>query len=335
MSRYNHADHLIDQYYPYLDKGFIALKDYIGSDESIEAAARVSYQQGTRQKSDCRNLIRYLVRNKHTSPLEQGSVIFHFKAPLFIIQQILRHRTAKLNQESFRYSEVKEEYYNIDSDEWRTQSATNKQGSEGVVAEWPEGKQEEYAGEYGQFFPTPGDYLDFQQQLLNNKQALVYRERLELGVAKEIARKDIPVSTYSSLYWKMDIHNLFHFLKLRLDPHAQKEVRDLAYLMACIVKEVYPICFEAFEDYAHNAITLTRLDRMLLSYIYDQWGVGGPSIPEQFVGEMRDVVNKNGIELGMGKRELDEFWNKLELPQETSFVLPKPMEIDQEESQSV
>lgn len=237
MSRYNHADTLIGDKYDLLGSGFVELVDYYGSDESIENAARVSYTKGTRQVSDRIKLINYLVSNRHTSPLEQACVTFHLRAPLFVIQQILRHRTAKINQESFRYSEVKNDY--MTALEWRSQSSTNKQCS----------------GD-----PIKNPVLSIHEKTLHQHLDNVYQERINSGVAREQARKDIPVSTFSELIWTMDIHNLLHFINLRYHKHAQIEIREYAYIFACFIKQIYPITFDAWYNHIFNSVQLSMSD---------------------------------------------------------------------------
>lgn len=296
MSRYNHADNVLDRYFQVLDHGFIAVKDYFGSDEAIEAAARVSYQSGTRKTSDTRNLIRYLVRNNHSSPIEQASITFHMRLPLYVIQQLLRHRTAKLNQESFRYSEVPELNHIVGTN-WRIQSTSNKQGSDGNI------------------------YGDSVQDLKNEEILLlehcknVYNARIDAGVAREQARKDIPVSTYSSMYWTMDVRNLLHFMDLRCDSHAQEEIRAYANIIAGFVKEIFPITFEAWYDYSYGSVTFSRLERKLIYKLKD-YGVDSLSEYKSI-----DWGIPLHAELGMSDREFNEFWLKQNLPEENDFTL--------------
>ncbi len=301
MSRYNHADKLLDLYFPVLDNGFISVKDYFGSDEAIECAARVSYQSGTRQVSDRRNLLRYLMRHNHSSPLEQASITFHMRLPLFVIQQLLRHRTAKLNQESFRYSEVPDIKNVVGEGEWRLQSTNNKQGSFGQIDD--------------QLIMNELRSTEIELHNLSNS---VYNMRLERGVAREQARKDIPVSTYSSMYWTMDVRNLLHFMSLRCDSHAQLEIRMYANVIAGLVKEIFPIVFEAWYDYVFGAVNFTRLDRKFLVQLIGHYQVDDfANVREQYLTDRLEYHK----EVGMGERELAEFWDKVTVPDEKDFTL--------------
>lgn len=239
-----------------LDKGFVVLKSVYGSDAEICEAARISYGKGTKSVSDDRNLIRYLVRHKHTSPLEQCSATFIIKLPLFVMGQLVRHRTAKLNQYSGRYSEMPEEYFHLGT-EWRSQSQTNKQGSESKLEYEPIHFED-------QCQPYYAEDIAFTEN----------KNRLEKGMARELARSCLPQSTYTICVWQMDLHNLMHFLKLRMDKHAQKEIRDYADVIYELVKPKFPIAFEAFEDYVLNARTfsvneLKMMKELLEYYVID------------------------------------------------------------------
>jgi len=299
---------LIGKCFKVLDKGFVGLVSYHGTDQLIESAARVSYQAGTRKVSDTKNLIRYLYRNNHHSPFELPNLTFHLKMPLFVIQQLLRHRTAKLNQESHRYSEIKDEFYELNKNEWRLQSNNNKQGSNGTL------NLEE------------GILCSSEQDVLLSKSYTIYEDRINRGIAKEIARKDIPHSVYSQMYWQSDLRNLLHFLKLRCDSHAQQEIRNYANVIACITKELFPIAFEAWYDYAFSASNWTRLDKQYHSYLMLY---GAENDMEETLKVVYDAAIKtnwktglqeNGLEnqdiiyakqIGMTQREFNEFWDKL------------------------
>lgn len=322
------ADEVLDLYFPVLDHGFVALKDYMGTDDDIESAARVSYAKGTRKISDTANLIRYLFRHQHHSPLEMVSLKFHLRMPLYVIQQLLRHRTAKINQESFRYSEVPDLVQRTGTDEWRLQSKDNKQGSSGKLEVWPEGWTTQFVqymdgypvqpqwivtspdGQRTVYFnePSPSDYLSKNEDLFLQQSKGQYKQRIDFGVAKEQARKDIPVSTYSSLYWKMDLRNLLHFLRLRTDSHAQLEIRAFANVIAGIVQRVCPISYQAWVDYAYCAQSFTRLDMLMLGWCTEQ--LSHCPIEEWEYNYICMHAHKHE-EMGMGKRELDEFWKKL------------------------
>lgn len=213
----------------------VRLVDYMGEDTSIVQAARVSYGNGTKSVSEDRQLIRYLMRNWHTTPFEMVEFKFHVKVPIFVARQWLRHRTASVNELSARYSVVKDEYWI--PDEYRTQSTTNKQGSSNFVE------------------------LD-ENALASQKHSCelafdVYDGLVERGIARELARIHLPQSTFTEFYWKIDLHNLFHFLRLRMNDHAQKEIRDCSTLIFNLIKPIVPIACEAFVDYRLNSVTFT------------------------------------------------------------------------------
>jgi thymidylate synthase (FAD) len=281
------------KYFKVLDQGFLGLVDYMGDDQSLEQAARVSYQKGTRQVADTKSLIRYLIRHNHTSPLEMGEMKFHAKLPLHVVQQLLRHRTFNFNQESLRYSECACEFQRTAEDEWRTQSKDNKQGSEGFLE------------------TRLGKNLTGDEKELHKKLKFEYDVRNNLGVAKEQARKDLPVSTYTQLFFKADIRNLLHFLYLRCDEHAQLEIRSYANVIAAIVKEVFPITFEAFHDYRMDVVTFTRAEWLSImdtindcaSYVDDPFSL------DQVVCYAQDRGITNKRELAELKAKLTKFDN--------------------------
>ena len=231
--------------YEVLDHGEIQLVDYMGSDEAIERAARVSYSGGdeSRKKSDRRGLIRYLMRHRHTSPFEMAELVFRVKCPIYVQRQWIRHRTASVNEISGRYSELPNEYH--EQSEWRAQSSSNKQGSEGSVEEYEPLRFATSAGSWEWLGTTESAAFD------------EYRNRLDAGVAREQARTCLPLSTYTEFVWKINLHNLLHFLSLRLDSHAQQEIREYAQHIAGIVEKAFPLTWEAFKDYRLDAITLS------------------------------------------------------------------------------
>lgn len=286
---------LKNKYFPVLDYGFVALKDYMGSDEAIEEAARVSYGKGTRKKSDTHNLIRYLMRHGHTSPFEMAECKFHVRVPMDCWRQWIRHRTASVNEYSTRYSEAINLKQCTNKDQWRLQSTSNKQGGSKLLVE-------EDGGAYcGKVLTDEEIYL----HALSNR---VYEHRLESGISREQARKDLPLSTYTEAYWKIDLHNLFHFLKLRCDSHAQLEIRQYAYIIGGIVKELFPISFEAWYDYVFEARTFSRLEVLLwhkLEY-YKHY-------ENCYIDELdKDIIYEAAQELNMSKREVREFLTKFE-----------------------
>lgn len=233
--------------FPVLDDGFICLVDVMGSDEAVVQAARVSYGEGTRQVSDDRSLIRYLLRHRHTTPFEMAELKFLVRVPMDTWRQWIRHRTANVNEYSTRYSLAIDAAQRTAATEWRTQATQNRQGS-------------------GDAVPADiGSDLTQAEAALLEQARQVYERRIELGVAREQARKDLPLSTYTEAYWKIDLHNLLHFLALRMDEHAQWEIRQYARTMGEeIVRPLFPLVWEAFVDYRLEGMYLTRLDREVI-----------------------------------------------------------------------
>jgi len=230
------------------EHGFVRLIDVMGDDNSIADAARVSYGKGTRTANDNRNLIRYLVRHKHTSPLEMVEVKFHLKLPIFVMRQLVRHRTASLNEYSGRYSIMSDNFYEPSDDYIKPQSQTNKQGRGGKLSDsWKQS--------YKQRIYDITNKAKFAYKFLIGNETSSYG-----GLTRELARIVLPVSNYTECYWKMDLHNFFHFCKLRMDDHAQQEIQDYAKVMYELVKPHVPISAEAFEDYSLNSISLSRME---------------------------------------------------------------------------
>jgi thymidylate synthase (FAD) len=197
------AEALLDEKIPVLDHGFVRLVDYLGGDERIVSAARVSYGDGTKTVREDRALIDYLLRHAHTSPFEQVVLTFHVKMPIFVARQWIRHRTARLNEVSGRYSVMADEFYLPSPEDLRVQSSSNRQGR--GPESLPEAEAESILGALRE-----GRVRSYE----------AYESLLAAGVAREIARIDLPVSLYTQMYWQIDLHNLFHFLRLRLDAHA-------------------------------------------------------------------------------------------------------------------
>ncbi|MDI9403701.1 MAG: FAD-dependent thymidylate synthase [Limnohabitans sp.] len=234
---------------PIHQHGFIALVDAMPrlvpdgqtADSAIVQSARVSYGQGTKMVSEDRGLVRYLMRHRHSTPFEMVEFKFHIAMPIFIARQWIRHRTANVNEYSARYSIMPDRFYRPDIENVRKQSKSNRQGGEGPID----------AG-------TADEFL----QLLESAEAnyTKYLELTEKGVARELARAVLPVSVYTEWYWKCDLHNIFHFLSLRMDPHAQIEIQDYAKAMYALIKPIVPVACEAFEDYRLNAMHLTGLE---------------------------------------------------------------------------
>lgn len=230
-----------------LDRGFLRLVDCMGGDDAIVQAARVSYGKGTRKVSQDRGLIRYLMRHRHTTPFEMVEFKFHAKMPIFVARQWVRHRTANINEYSLRYSEARDEFYIPDKKHILFQSKLNKQGRSGNVPENLKKKVQEYFRE------------------ISTRSYVIYSELNEAGIARELARAVLPVNLYTEWYWKNDLHNILHFLSLRLDTHAQFEIRVYAEAMAAIVKEIAPFAFEAFEDYVLGGMRFSSIEQALLA----------------------------------------------------------------------
>ncbi|MDX9858557.1 MAG: FAD-dependent thymidylate synthase [candidate division Zixibacteria bacterium] len=273
------ADAILDKQFDVLDHGFVRLIDYMGSDESIVQAARVSYGKGTKKVSEDRGLIRYLMRHHHTTPFEMVELKFHVKLPIFVARQWIRHRTANVNEYSGRYSVMKEEFYLPPPDALQYQSTVNKQGRE-EEKELPDAVKDAFR-----------EHAESTQKALYER----YVQFVDEGLARELARINLPLSLYTEWYWKIDLHNLFHFLRLRLDPHAQKEIRAYAAVMAEITRAVCPMAYEAFEDYALNALYFSGPELRVIGHLL-----------EKFSDTAETLVEK-----GLSKREAREFLSKL------------------------
>lgn len=241
---------ILGKIFKVLDDGFIRVIDYMGNDSSIVQAARVSYGKGTKKIREDRALIRYLLRHNHTSPFEMCEIKLHLRVPMDIWRQWIRHRTASVNEYSTRYSEAIDSQHKTKPSEWRYQSQEKKQGSFGFLPE------------------EEGAYFSKQEEGLHFISREVYRERLEKGIAREQARKDLPLSTYTEAYWKIDLRNLLHFLELRLSPEAQLEIREYAKIIGYeIVAKWVPLTWEAFLNYKLNSITFSKEEQELLNLI--------------------------------------------------------------------
>ena len=253
------------------EHGFVKLLDTMGSDESIENCARISYGEGTRKVSETRNLIRYLMRHKHTSPFEHGEVQFHLKLPIFVMRQLVRHRTANINEYSGRYSEMSSDFYVPDKSYLKKQSETNKQGR-------------------GEPHPSPG-LIHFEYNRTHDGAWTTYENLLREDISREIARCVLPVSNYTEVVWKSDLHNFLHMVNLRADSHAQQEIQDYANAMYSMVKPKFPITCEAWEDYVRDAQTFSKEEmRILKENLQGSWTMDN---------------------YGLSKRERTEFLEKL------------------------
>jgi len=282
--------------------GFVRLIDVMGDDSSIADAARVSYGTGTRSVSDNRNLIRYLVRHKHTSPLEMGTVKFHLKLPIFVMRQLVRHRTASLNEYSGRYSIMSDDCYVPELDYIQPQSKTNNQGrSDGGLSDGWKTKYQQIIN-------------DIRNKCLVAYDFLIGNETIEHGgLSRELARTVLPVSNYTECYWKMDLHNFFHFCRLRMDDHAQQEIQDYAKVMYEMVKPEVPIAAEAFEDYSLYSISLSRMELSVLQYMFEHFPLEQHSsgFCQSITSYLTRLKKAEDVDFGMGKREWKELEEKL------------------------
>ncbi|GAB1484285.1 FAD-dependent thymidylate synthase [Treponema sp.] len=234
------AEEILDTEFPVLDKGFVRLVDYLGGDDRIVQSARVSYGGGTKSYREDAGLIDYLLRNRHTSPFEQVILTFHVKLPIFVARQWIRHRTARLNEISGRYSIMKDDFYIPATEDVASQSTDNKQGRSPEPLEAAQVHAVRAALEAGQ------------------KQAYTdYSKLVDEGIARELARVNLPLSLYTEWYWQIDLHNLFHFLELRLDSHAQKEIRVYAEVLLDMAKAVAPAACTSFEKHILGAVSFS------------------------------------------------------------------------------
>lgn len=243
------ADALLDTPIHILDKGFVRLVDYLGSDARIVQSARVSYGAGTKSVREDAALIDYLMRHRHTSPFEQVVLTFHLKMPIFVARQWIRHRTARLNEISGRYSVMEDTFYVPEPEQVRSQGTHNKQGS-------------------GQALADPDDFVSTITQQQQDAYAS-YEHALEHGVARELARINLPLSLYTEMYWQIDLHNLFHFLALRLDSHAQYEIRVYAEALATCAQAVAPVAYGAFCEHRLGARTLSASELDMIKTALD------------------------------------------------------------------
>lgn len=263
-----------------LDKGFVRLIDVMGNDAAIVQAARVSYGEGTKTINEDRGLIRYLLKHRHTSPLEMVEFKFHCKMPIFCARQWVRTRTASLNEVSGRYSVLPDEFYVPEPENIHKQSKDNKQG-----------RGEPLDADHA--FLVAAGMKTMAEDVFDH-----YHLMLKDEVAREVARINLPVSTYTEWYWKIDLHNLLHFLKLRLDKHAQWEMRQYAQALYELIKPIVPLACEAFEDYVLNAETFSAQELKILI---------------ELCGNCIMNYESMGLSAGLSKREIKEFKEKLGL----------------------
>jgi thymidylate synthase (FAD) len=264
-----------------LDKGFVRLVDIMGDDSSVVQAARVSYGKGTKTVREDRGLIRYLMRHRHTTPFEMVQTKWHVKCPIFVARQWMRHRAASYNEYSLRYSEARDEFYFPEQTRIQFQSKGNRQGS----------SQE----------PVPES---FQERFTQNLDAICrsayesYEELNDRGLARELIRIFLPVNLYTEFYWSINLHNLLHFLELRMDSHAQEEIRQYAFAIAEMLKEKVPMTWEAFEDYILKGKKFSKQEWEILVKALDL--------------EKIKAFAESQVENPLSKGEWREFLEKLE-----------------------
>jgi thymidylate synthase (FAD) len=258
---------------PVLDHGFVRVIDYMGDDAAVVQAARVSYGKGTKKVSEDRGLIQYLMRHRHTTPFEMCEIKYHVKLPIFVARQWIRHRTANVNEYSARYSILDNEFYIPAPDQLAAQSKSNRQGrgdvltgkeAQRVLTLLREDSEKAYRG---------------YAEMLNEGEDGATTDPERQGLARELARMNLTLNFYTQWYWKVDLHNLLHFLSLRADPHAQYEIRVYADAMLETVKRWTPLAFHAFEQYRMGAVTISRaglavVQRLLAGEAVDQASSG-------------------------------------------------------------
>jgi thymidylate synthase (FAD) len=281
------ADRLIGVKHPVLSHGYVVLVDYMGNDAAIVQAARVSYGAGTKSVRDDRGLIRYLLRHQHTTPFEMVELKFLVRLPIYVARQWVRHRMHSTNEVSYRYSVATDEFDLPPLEDIRRQSTKNRQG-----------RDEALPPEVARRFR--GDLERVSQEAYR-----AYTRALEDGVARETARVVLPLAYYTEWYWKTNLHNLFHFLSLRLDPHAQEEIRRYAAILGEITRTVVPIAYEAFEEFTVGGLALSSREQLALRAM-----LGGATAEAACEGAGLALARPDGTPMKTG--EGVEFLQKLE-----------------------
>jgi thymidylate synthase (FAD) len=286
-------DDILGVPFPVLDDGFIRVVDYMGSDESIVQAARVSYGKGTKKVSQDRGLIRYLLRHMHSTPFEMCEIKLHVRVPMDCWRQWIRHRTANVNEYSTRYSVAIDSAQKTAPDKWRCQSKSNRQGSEDY------------------FSPEEGQKFSEEEQSIHQLCLDTYNSRLQEGMAREQARKDLPLSTYTEAYWKIDLNNLLRFISLRMESNAQLEIRKYAEVIGHeILSKWCPITWEAFSDYSFSAMKLSGIDIKIINAI----AAGDTDLANEIAGEngLLEPAEK-GLKRNIERGEIEEKLKQLNL----------------------
>ena len=288
-----------DGYVKVLDHGFVGLVDTMGDDDAVVQAARVSYGSGTKTVNTDRNLIRYLLRHRHSTPFEMCEVKFHIKLPIFVMRQLIRHRTASVNEYSGRYSVMSDNFYVPEQKDIKKQSTTNAQG-----------RGEEFSKE-------AKERTQQWMEKIHNQAHDTYESFLKEDMARETARAVLPVSNYTEAYWKCNMKNFLHMVGLRADPHAQWEIQEYAKVMYELVKPKFPIICEAWEDYARDAVTFSGVEmkfirELVIGDFATNWKDYLLDAYFEDAGEnLEEAEKKLCSEYGLSKRELTELKEKL------------------------
>lgn len=274
--------------FPVLDHGFVRVIDYMGNDSAIVQAARVSYGKGTKKRNEDRGLIHYLLRHAHTTPFEMCEIKFHIKLPFFVARQWLRHRTANVNEYSARYSILDKEFYIPSTEHLASQSSINKQGRGETLSS-------EYSQQVRDLLRKDAELCySHYEELLNEDAEGNVRDSEKESLARELARMNLPLNFYTQMYWKIDLHNLMHFLTLRADSHAQYEIRVYADVMLKLLERWVPHTYEAYMQYRKESARLSKN--------------GLETVKKLLKGQQ---VSQE--ESGMSKREWGEFSELLDL----------------------
>jgi thymidylate synthase (FAD) len=266
---------MIGKTYNVLDNGFIKIVDLMGNDNAVVQAARVSYGDGTKTQREDEALIKYLIKHQHTSPFEMCEIKLHIKLPIFIARQWIRHRTANVNEISARYSVLPEEFYIPEIENIKPQAQNNKQGRNGELETEKAKEIQEKITQHSK------SSYNFYAELLGDDE--------NQGIARELARMSLPVNMYTEWYWKIDLHNLMHFVKLRIHPHAQYEIRVYAETLLEIIKEWCPFTYNAFVEHILGAKTLSKSQIELLKQVLQGKEFPTNSLPKRELEELKTI----------------------------------------------
>lgn len=278
-----------------LDYGYVVLRDFMGDDREVADAARISYDAQERPVSDDEKLIRYLMRYRHTSPFEMCELKFELKMPIFVARQWVRHRTASMNEVSARYTKLPEEMFVPHPLALAKQSTLNKQGR---------GPEHDYS-------PAATSVMRKDIKTINRNAYAAYTDMIEeYDLARELARGVLPLNTYTKFVWKVDLHNLFHFLKLRTDPHAQKEIRAYADIIETFVATHFPICHQAWVDYSKEAVVLSRMEYKLVHDLLHFYMHESPKMESDEQRQLRLEQIDEYAGVALTEREVREFKEK-------------------------